>query len=77
MSHTYTSTYVEMKVTASTYMEILGCLEDAGYLHAIHEDGTLDLDGIALVPELPADLRDPKTVLERGRALLKKWVVGR
>ena len=68
-----THTFVEMAVSASTYLEVLKKLEDADYRHAILEDGSLDMHGIALVPELPEYLQDPKTALARGRALFRKW----
>ena len=72
----YSYTYATMEVSAATYLEVLGKLEDAGYQQQIGEDGALDMHGIALVPELPDSLKDPKSVLERGRRLLRRWGYG-
>ena len=52
MTHTYT--YVIMALSEAAFMEIKRKLEEAGYHHAIDEDGEhtlLDMHGIALFNE--------------------------
>lgn len=49
-----THTYATLEVSKAAYDEIRKKLEDAGYQHAFHEDGLIDMHGIALTPE-PAD----------------------
>lgn len=44
MSHTYAT----LEVSADAYDEIRKKLEAAGYRHAFHEDGLIDMHGIAL-----------------------------
>jgi len=43
-----THTYAIMKVSKATYDEIERLLQEAGYDHAIMEDGALDMHGIAI-----------------------------
>jgi len=43
-----THTYAVMEVSPAVYDEIIKKLTDAGYEHAIMEDGTLDMHGIGL-----------------------------
>ena len=43
-----TYTLAIMSVSAATYAEIREHLKDAGYEHAIHEGGTLDMTHIGL-----------------------------
>ena len=53
-----TYTYVVMEVSPATYAEIRKKLVDAGYDHALHNDGNdhevLDMHGIALADETKA-----------------------
>lgn len=46
-----TYTYVIINVSKSTYEEIATKLDEAGYDHAIDDDGTLNMHGLALVCE--------------------------
>lgn len=46
-----THTLALMQVEPHTYRKIRKILEDAGYRHAISEDGTLDMNGIGIVQE--------------------------
>jgi hypothetical protein len=46
-----THTYATLEVSRAAYDEIRKKLEDAGYQHAFHEDGLIDMHGIALTPE--------------------------
>lgn len=46
-----THTYALMDVSAETYAEIRRKLEEAGYQHAIMEDGVLDMHGIGIGTE--------------------------
>ena len=43
-----THTYVELEVSAESYAEVKHLLEQAGWDHAIMDDGAIDLSGIAL-----------------------------
>lgn len=60
-----TRTYVMMEVSAATYDELRGKLEAAHYEHAIHDDGALDMHGIAI--ERPKDHAAPvaRSVFDR------------
>lgn len=49
-----THTVALMQVSPETYTEIKQKLEDAGYDHAVHRDGTLDMTGIGLSAGLQA-----------------------
>lgn len=53
-----THTYAKLEVSAAAYTEIRAKLEAAGYEHAFHEDGLIDMHGIALAPD-PADVTPP------------------
>ncbi len=44
MSHTYAL----LEVSPATYVEIRRKLEEAGYQHAFHNNGVVDMHGIAL-----------------------------
>lgn len=44
MSHTYAL----LEVSPATYVEIRRKLEEAGYQHALHDNGVIDMHGIAL-----------------------------
>lgn len=48
-----TYTFALMQVSKATYDEIKQKLEEAGYGHAIHDDGNLDMHGIALTTKDP------------------------
>ena len=48
-----THTYATLEVSKGAYAEIRKKLEDAGYQYAFHEDGLIDMYGIAL--KLDAD----------------------
>lgn len=55
MSHTYSV----LPVSKRTYDEIKEALAEAQYTHAFHDDGIIDLHGIAIqaIPEEPHQLR--------------------
>jgi hypothetical protein len=46
-----THTYAILEVSDDAYHEIAGKLGAAGYDHAFHEDGAIDMHGIALAPQ--------------------------
>lgn len=46
-----TRTYATLDVSPECYQEIRERLETAAYDHAFHEDGVIDMHGIALRPE--------------------------
>lgn len=46
-----TYVYAMMKVQSSTYDEIRGILEEAGYEHTIQDNGAIILNGIAISKE--------------------------
>jgi len=50
-----TYTFALMQVSKATYDEIKQKLEEAGYGHAIQEDGALDMHGIGLTTKDPDD----------------------
>jgi hypothetical protein len=43
-----THTYVALEVSSAAYDEIRQKLKAAGYEHAFHEDGLIDMHGLAL-----------------------------
>ncbi len=43
-----THTYAIMEVSPETYDEVQKLLIDAGYAHAINDEGELDMHGVAL-----------------------------
>lgn len=43
-----THTYVKLGLSSEAYSEIREKLEAAGYHHAIHEDGVIDMHGLAI-----------------------------
>lgn len=43
-----THTYALLEVSREAYDEIKGKLQAAGYDHALHDDGLIDMNGIAL-----------------------------
>ena len=47
-----TYTYVTMELSPATYAEIRKILMDAGYNHAFHEDGIIDMNGLAVKDDL-------------------------
>jgi hypothetical protein len=51
-----THTYALAVVSRTTYDEVRKLLEDAGYNHAIEENGVLDMHGIALQTEEPENV---------------------
>lgn len=53
-----THTFAELEVSPGLYDEIRHKLEQAGYQHAIREDGTIDMQGIGLTRAAEAD--DPE-----------------
>lgn len=53
-----TYTVATMEVSPSTYAEIKKKLEDAGYHHAIDDDGTIDMTGIGIVAGETEELHD-------------------
>lgn len=53
-----THTLALMDVSASTFAEIEQKLKDAGYDHAVLDDGNLDMTGIALVRLSPVPMPD-------------------
>lgn len=68
-----TYTYVELELSPAAFDEISEKMEAAGYGHAFMDDATIDMHGIAVTIELPEGLKDPQTVLQRGREILKRW----
>lgn len=68
-----TRTNAQLAVSPETFAEIWEKLDAAGYSHAITRDGDIDMNGIDLTIELPEKLRDPVTVLEAGRNILRRW----
>ncbi len=46
-----THTYAALEVSDVAYQEIAGKLRDACYDHAFHEDGLINMHGIALAPQ--------------------------
>ena len=51
MKLTSTHTYAILRVSQAAYDEIKAKLEEASYDHAFHEDGLIDMHGIALQVE--------------------------
>lgn len=46
-----THTYVTLDLSAAAYDEIRKKLEEAEYSHAFHEDGCIDMHGIAVAKD--------------------------
>jgi len=46
-----THTYAVLDVTRATYEEIRAKLDAAGYADRFHEDGLIDLHGLAIQPQ--------------------------
>lgn len=46
----HTHTYVTLKISQAAYNEIRSKLIEAGYHHALHEDGIIDMHGLAVIP---------------------------
>ena len=46
-----THTYAILGLSKEAFAEIKKKLEDAGYQHAFHEDGVIDMHGIAVQEE--------------------------
>lgn len=46
-----THTYVTLPLSPAAYDEIRRKLEDAGYQHCFHEDGLVDMHGLAIERE--------------------------
>jgi len=53
-----THTYALLGVSQGTYNEIRAKLTEAGYQHAFGDDGEIDMHGIALVVEAPAERKE-------------------
>ena len=65
-----TYTYALMEVSAATYLEVAAKLREAGYEHAIGEDGELDMHGIAFIRAFQPPPRKAKPV--RPSRIVKK-----
>lgn len=65
-----TYTYAVLKVTKRAWAEIGAKLKQAGYEQAFHDDGVVDMHGIAIQPEeLPGTAVDDGTRIEIGTIL--------
>ena len=56
---TVTRTYVHLPLSQPAYDEIAAELREAGYDHAFRSDGSIDMHGIAVVPEGPTENGQP------------------
>ena len=64
-----TYTYALMEVSQDAWDEVAAKLKEAGYDHAFHEGGALDMHGVALVPSgaLQRAPESVRKVVEVGR----------
>jgi hypothetical protein len=65
-----THTYAILEVSDDAYHEIAGKLRAAGYDHAFHEDGAIDMHGIALAPQSGEVPSDPAEADEIAKLLI-------
>lgn len=64
-----THTFAVLKVSQSTYDEIREKLQTAAYDHAFHENGIIDMHGIALQVLESEEEEEDESVLRDARGL--------
>ena len=72
-----THTYALLEVSNAAYQEIKRKLVDAGYSHAIHSDGEIDMHGIALIIDKskPPKPRPPHLIQYREGTIPKRRAI--